>query len=1093
MGHLEAAAGITSFIKGVLSIHHGEIAPHLHAQTLSPLIPWDELPLQVPTTLQKWPENRRKIVGVSAFGFSGTNVHCILGEAPPALVRESDRLERPLHVITVSARTPIALRALATQYANRLSDGSGTLPDVAYTANAGRAHGFCRRAVVAASREECELAMHAVSEEREHSGVFKGELTGTDTPRIAFLFSGQGAQYSGMGLRLFETQPTFRRALEQCASILNGQLDRPLLDILFKPENASLLSQTGYTQPALFSLEYALSELWRSWGVRPTAVLGHSLGEYVAACVAGVFGLEDALRFVAARARLMQSLPEGGAMASILATEEQVLEFIAKQKDRLSIAAVNAPMSVVISGAASDVDAVCQEFAAASIKSKRLAVSHAFHSPLMDPILDEFERAAKLGSYSPPSIPLISNLTGEAFVAGQVPDADYWRRHARHTVQYAASVEGLYKKGCRIFLEIGPHPVLTALGRLTIADESCAWLPSLREGKGTDDWRTMLESLASLYASGLGIDWRGFDCDYNRRVVSLPTYPFERRRYWVERRPLKSTLTEMEGAHHPLLGLKLESPALREVVFQSRISAVSPSFIEEHRIFNTTVLPATAYIELALAAGSRSIAKDDKLCRVCDLLIHEAMIFREDEVRTVQVVIAPASESTRALRIYSKTDTEDGASSWKLHASAHVIQASSPAKPEMELDEIRRRCTRPAPAGSLYSSFAKLGINLGSRFQGNVGLWCGTGEALAQIEVPPSTAKEAKHYCFHPAWLDNCLQTLAGALGIHEDGQDPSVFLPIAFESIEVSEPPSGRLWAHATLTSSAGAETDAITGNITVYNDDERVVAKLSGVALKRADAKVLWEIAGRFSDEAERSLYEVAWEAAPIALCDAEAAPADLHASPKCGDRWLIFADRGGLGDRLAKRLQLSGGATTIVRMGESFSSDEDGTFTVNPAAPQDFVAVMEASSKTHSTGWHSVVYLWGLDCTPSSRVTADSLEKDVSFACGGALHLLQALPGHSAAARVWLVTRSACSVDEHGGPIESAQATLWGLGRSAALEHPEWRCTNIDLSSEVGADDIAILFTELTSDSEEDRIAWRPDGRLVARLVPWHRAES
>jgi acyl transferase domain-containing protein/NADPH:quinone reductase-like Zn-dependent oxidoreductase len=1085
VGHMEAAAAVTSVIKAVLSLQHGEIPPHLHAENLSPLVPWAEWPIEVPRTLLPWPKERRRIAGVSAFGFSGTNVHVVLEEAPATGSRILGAAERPLHVMTISARTPTALRALAAKYADRLETGTDSLADFAHTANRGRAQGFFRRAMVASTPEKFEQGLRVIASGRDEEAIFKGDLVGTDAPRIVFLFTGQGAQTSGMGWALYEASPTFRRALDQCASILKKHIDRPLIDLLFDAASASLLGQTAYTQPALFSLEYALAALWRSWGVRPAAVLGHSLGEFVAACVAGVLGLEDGLDLVAARGRLMQALPEAGTMAVISAGEDRVAEAVARYSQRVSIAGLNAPGSVVISGGAAEVETLCEELAALGVQSKKLFVSHGFHSPLMNPMLAEFERVAKQGTYSAPAIPLVSNVTGEAFGAGQVPDADYWVRHVRQPVRYAASIEGLYRKGYRLFLEIGPRPTLSGLGRQTITDESVTWLPSLRDGQ--EEWRTMLESLASLYTRGVRIDWRGFDRDYDRRLISLPTYPFERKRHWVERRPAMPT---SQAGAHPLVGRRLQSPALHDVVFQTRLSAAGPAFIGEHRIFDTTVLPGMAYLEMALAAGEAA-GLGNKSLVVRDLLIHEAMIFEQDEVRDVQVVIGQAAGTESALRIFSQKAGRDGiTASWRLHASARLSSAV-PADTDLGLDEARRRCGPQEPAAGFYSDLARLGISLGPRFQGNAGLCRGMHEALARVDVPAITAKEAKHYRFHPAWLDACLQALVGAVAIHENHDHPAIFMPIGVASFEVREGPAGTLWSHAVLSDGADANGDAFTGNVTVYTDDGRVVAKLSGIVLKRADAKALAKLAGRLPAEIEGWLYEPVWELAPIPV---SATPAPVGAiSPPESRRWLLFADRQGLGDRLAKRLREAGGEAVVVRPGDSFQVNGSAEFTVNPQDPSNFREMIAAATQGHTQSWKGVVHLAALDCVSSSRATSESLRSDISLACGSALHLMQGLSGDATPPRVWLVTRGACSVDRYGIQVESAQATLWGLGRSAVLEHPEWRTTNVDLSPEVDLDDVTALVSELTHEGEEDRIARRPDGRFVERLVRRRDAEQ
>lgn len=543
IGHLEAAAGVAGLLKAVLALQHREIPPNLHLRTPNPHIPWDELPVTLPTRLTPWPSgDRPRIAGVSSFGFSGTNAHIVLEEAQQRPPAESAG-ERPLHLLCLSGKSEGALRELAGSYQRYLDENPAVpLDDVTHTANSGRAHFSQRAALLAGSREEMRDKLAAFLETPapgdDPDGVQRGEVSHarhSDRPPLAFLFTGQGAQYAGMGRRLYETVPVFRRTLEQCDEFLRPHLRQSLLSVLYPdPGQATPLDHTTYTQPALFALEYALAQVWRSWGIVPSAVLGHSVGEYVAACVSGVFSLEDGLGLVAERARLMGDLPQNGAMAAVFASEEEVAEAIAPYRQVLAIAAVNGPKNTVISGEAVAVEEVSAALRAQGARVERLTVSHAFHSPLMDPVLDALERLATRVRFAEPQIELMTNLTGQRLAPGSTLDGRYLQRHAREAVHFRDGMASLHELGYSLFIEVGPSPVLLGMGRRCLPGEAGVWLPSLR--KSRDDWRSMLESLGALYVHGVAVDWESFDRGYACQRAVLPTYPFQRRRYWMVER-----------------------------------------------------------------------------------------------------------------------------------------------------------------------------------------------------------------------------------------------------------------------------------------------------------------------------------------------------------------------------------------------------------------------------------------------------------------------------------------------------------------------------------------------------------------------------
>ena len=537
VGHLELAAGVTGLIKTVLALDRRVIPPHLHFVKPTPLVDWKRLPIHIPTEPIEWePRNGRRLAGVSSYGFSGTNAHMILEEAPRPQ-RPEHPFRRPLHLFCLSARSQEALGEWAGQIETRLDGGDvGGLEDICHTVNRSRSHFPTRVAFTTQSCDELRDSLRAIASGNLEPVGGAAHPSGGNLPTPVFLFTGQGAQYTDMGRLLYDTHPRFRATLERCDALLRDRLETPLLQAIYPDnESESPLDQTGYTQPALFAVEYALADLWRSWGIEPGAVMGHSIGEITAACVAGILSLEDGLTLVAARGGLMQALPRGGKMAVLMTGEDGVAEALAGVAGDVSIAAINGPDNTVISGDAKLVDQVVQCLAGRGIKHQYLNVSHAFHSPRMDPMLDEFEAVAAGITYSPARVPVISNVTGRFAAPGDLVNAAYWRRHVRQAVRFADGMRRLDEQGYSLFIEVGPRPTLLGMGRKCVNESGQHWLPSLR--KPNTDWRHLLGSLRQLYLLGFDIDWKGFDHGYPRTLVQLPHYPFERQRVAAARRP----------------------------------------------------------------------------------------------------------------------------------------------------------------------------------------------------------------------------------------------------------------------------------------------------------------------------------------------------------------------------------------------------------------------------------------------------------------------------------------------------------------------------------------------------------------------------
>ena len=576
IGHLEIAAGMASLLKVILSLKNQEIPPHLHFKELNPDLAAAATALKIPTASLPWQRTEEpRRAGISAFGLSGTNAHIII-EEPPQLSFNPSEVDRPAHLLTLSAKSDDALDDLAQKWVSYLEKNPQlNLADLAFSAHTGRGQFNHRLAILAKSTLEAKDSLTAFTQKQPCLNVFSQAVAKSRQNKIAFLFTGQGSQYADMGRQLYETQPTFRHALEECDRLLQPYLEKSLLEVLYS--DSSLLDQTAYTQPALFAIEYALYQLWQSWGIKPDGVLGHSVGEYVSACVAGVYSLEDGIKLIAERGRLMQSLPQKGAMAAIFAPIETVKSVISPYGDQVEIATINSSENIVISGDQEAINQIKADLESQSLEVRLLQVSHAFHSGMMQPILAEFKVIAAKISYKTPQLDWISTVTGEEI--SQAVTEDYWCQQVRQCVQFAPAIETLASQGYNLFIEIGSHPILTRLGQKTLANPDYLWLSSLQRGQ--DDWQILLQSVAKLAVSGVNIDWNGFDKDYARLRLPLPTYAFQKQPYWLTveapgLRPTQGTETvEGQDLHQSQERETVVAPGLRPTQKQNETKAES--------------------------------------------------------------------------------------------------------------------------------------------------------------------------------------------------------------------------------------------------------------------------------------------------------------------------------------------------------------------------------------------------------------------------------------------------------------------------------------------------------------------------------------
>ena len=1109
IGHLEAAAGIAAVIKVVLAMKHEQIPPHLHFRTPNPHIPWDDLLATVPTTGVPWPaEPRRRIAGVSSFGFIGTNAHLILEEAPapvPPAVDAEAQGEPSLHLLALSARSEPALRELSGRYARHLDQARPALADVCFTANTGRAH-FSRRLVVtAASPQQMQhrlekLAASAAGEET--AGVVSGEVRDPSRLRVAFLFTGQGSQYVGMGRGLYETEPVFREALDQCDAVLRPRLGRSLQSVLYpEPEGAAaslLLDQTCFTQPALVALQLSLVALWRSWGVHPQLVLGHSVGEYSAACVAGVMSLEDTLGLVAERGRLMHALPAGGAMAALFAAPEQVADALAKQGGEVEMAALNGPREVVVAGAEAAVAAVVERLQAQGVKARVLSVGHAFHSKRMDPILDDLERAARQVTYQAPRLEVISNLTG---APEQAFSALYWRRHAREPVRFSDGIRALQAQGVELFVEIGPRPTLIGIASQSLPDGYGLRLPSLRDT--VDDGEQMRRSLASLYVAGVDPSWARLDHGAPRRRVELPTYPFQRARYWiddlVERPVARAPVPDPSGrSEHPLLGRRVSSPGLKDILFESRLSAHVPRLLDDHRVQGLVVVSGPTEATMAMDAAARVLGPGPTLLE--EMMIQEAFILPEEGFRTVHTVVSRTTADAASFQISScKAGEEDDFGAWRLHVSGRFRRcaagdAAAGAHPTFE--EIRTRCTEEISSEDFYRILSpKAAFRFGPTFECIERVWRCDREAVCWMKIPAVVAaEEAAPYRLYPSLLDACFQLFIAARFSMSSGEGTGDgWVPFGMSNLRFEDFRGGRLWCHVSVDDDGTSGKETVRGQMRLFDESGALVAHSQDLTFKRARREALMRVRATlegFSDW----LYEVTWQRAEGA--------APSGGAERAPGRWLIFEGRAegasaaegvsasGLGAALAERLEQQGDKVVRVFPGEGYSVSEKGHTRV-ALSPEDFRRLFEELKAEGGPPLRGVVHLAGLDAPTGAETTTATLRAAWELECASALHLLQQLSRivGSAKPRLWIVTRGA---QPAGGMLTAiAGAPLWGLGAVAAIELPEPWGGLIDLDPAAPDDEVTAIVAELGQKAAA-RVAFRSGQRYVARLVRSRRGD-
>jgi phthiocerol/phenolphthiocerol synthesis type-I polyketide synthase C len=1050
IGHSEAAAGVAGLIKVALCLEHRAVPASLHLREPNPEVPWADLPVAVPRELEPLPDGPEPaLAGVSSMGISGTNAHVVLEAAPrdlPAPDRGPESSEGS-QLLALSARSPESLAGLASAYRAALADDSAPpLRDVCHTAGSRRSHHDHRLALVASSLEEAVAQLDADLAGQPLAGTSAGRTAGR--PHVAFVYSGHGSQWPGMGRRLLEREPVARAVLEQCDALVRARAGWSLLDELTAGDGRLAAGDVEVVQPAVFAVQLALTAVWRSWGIEPDAVAGHSMGEVAAAHVAGALSLEDAVRLICLRSRLLAGVRGQSAMAVVELSAEQAVRALVAHGGRISVAAGNGPAETVVAGPRDAVERLVDELCEREVVARLVKVDVASHSPDVDRLLPDLVAQLDGLRPGPASVPWCSTVTG-GLLDGRECGPDYWARNLREPVRFSAAIGRLAADGHRVLLELSPHPLLLPAMQQGL-DQLAGGLvlPSMRRDEEPRD--VLLPSLGRLYTEGARVRWEAV-AGAGARAVRVPTYRWHRERFWVDA-PARLASTSVG---HPVLGpsLELAQPAGAHVWEADLEPAMD--HLRDHRVEGAAVLPGAAYVELALAAGADVLGGPAVLEEV---EYREALLLPEAGAPPrLQVAVVPDPAGGHTFSILSRTGDEP---SWVLHATGRVRAAGEPdaaSGPEVaEVSAAAGRCIHEVPGSAFYRSHDERGNGWGPAFRGVERVWRRPGEALALVQAPAAVEPCLDRWLFHPALLDACGQVLAAA-GTDVPGAGPFVLRGIG--RVNVQARPGPRLWSHAVIHSEGGL---GMEGDVNVVNDRGELVARLERMRFQRLEPRP----ARPAEDDVESWLYRPWWLPS---LRDS--APTD--AGPGA---WIVLGDRRGVGDALAAGLRARGEVCDVVM------------------EPGDLDRLLAAAGDRGRT-LRGVVHLCALDAGSPEEGGTGALEAASDLVCASALRVLRALTERDGRAlaerdgpgspRLWLVTAGVHS-PEPGGRVSVAQSPLWGLGRVATQEHPELRPTLVDLPADPSEGDVEELCRELCADRREDQVVLARGARLVARLA-------
>ncbi len=1061
IGHLEPASGIAGLIKLALALKNRQIPANLHFKTPNPNIPFRELKLQVPTENTPWPEGAQgNFGGVNSFGFGGSNAHVVLQGWYPAESTSLPPEEKEPLLFTLSARNKNTLQKYAQNYLSFLEKGKDSLRDICSSSNLRGNHFSQRLAVVAESKAELMSKLESFSQGENPEGTIQERISLPEKTLCAFVFSGQGPQWWAMGRELWETTPLFRETMEEIDQVFQKIADWSIVDELAKTEAESRISETQVAQPALFALQVALSELWKARGVFPQAVIGHSIGEVAAAYISGILSLTDAVHLIYHRSRIQAKASGQGKMLAAKLTEKEALEILRGHEETVSLAAINSPDMVTLSGDAQVLENIQKTLEEKEIFHRFLRVNVPFHSPYMEPLKEEL--LSSLASLQPQKSQILfySTVSG-SLLGGEEMKADYWYQNIRDAVLFTAGIGALLDDGYQQFIEIGPHPIHNSgvAAMIEAKEASALVVPSLRRNE--EEKRRLLLSLGTLYTKGIELDF----CKWYSKgsLVKLPLYPLERERFWLETKAgEKIRRGEKIHPHLECSESSIHDPG--QVVWTINLDRRVDSYITDHRVQGPMVYPGAGLIELALSAARCSFG--EKFCFLEDIEIKRPTFLPEEGVPPE--IKLEITKDSGEYYIYTRPNSE---TPWMVcsQGKARHLQDHFESK-KIFWPEILSQTTTPVAIENLYPDLHRRGLQLGPCFQGIEEVYSSPQGAYAKIHISPDLLVDHGNFFMHPGLLDSCVQSAVIFAGIEKCYDQESIYIPVGVKRVKFYQRPKGTsFYTYGELTE---INRQNLRGNFWIFDLEGNTLAEFQDLTCQYLPGS-----GGKVSGEKANCFYQYDWKLTPRTE---EANPLE--------DGYLIFRDstlpeKEGVAEQVIEHLREKKFHFVEVEAGSSFEHKSSNSFTIRARKTEDMQSLFAALPPSFSPS--HVIFLWALDSPENSDLTLESIWKTEQEASLPLISLMQCLNRRSFVQypRLWLLTRGAQKIEENN--IRLSQAAFRGVGRTIIQELPLFTTSLVDLSYPAKKEEIAQFIQEMAGSEKEAEIAFRGKNRYLNQL--------